>query len=449
APDAWDRLLNAAKKEGLRPSSLERAGLAIARDSKTGHYDRFRGRLMFPIETAASKVIGFGGRILGEGEPKYLNSPETPLFQKRRTLYGFPQARDGLRDTGEAMLVEGYTDVLALAQAGFRNALASLGTAFTEEHAKAIKRSVDRVIVVFDGDEAGRKAAVMSAGPLLGAGLDVKMVMLPAGQDPDSLIRSQGKDAFREELERARPALDVLLGEELYEGGAPRERAIRRALEALAGVEDPLRRRLYLEDLALRASLPAAMLGAQLKAMRTKDAQPRGRGPAPEPGPPPAARVVQPLAETKRPPALERTFVAVVLHDPEVGAHLLGAFGPDRFEHPVTARIIAKAGELAAAAALTSDALLGAFQDDANAYELLGELSVSPEFESGIERRAEDCSNGMERRSMEREMAEVMQEMRKAKAQGDEARMREFVRRRGELARGIEALRAPRNPIER
>jgi hypothetical protein len=132
-----------------------------------------------------------------------------------------------------------------------------------------------------------------------------------------------------------------------------------------------------------------------------------------------------------------------------VGAHLLGAFGPYAFEHPVTARIVAEAGRLSAAGALTADALLAAFADDAAAYALLGELSVSPEYQAGIERQAQDCSNGMERRSLERQMAAVMHEMRKAKAQGDDARVREFVRRRGELARGIEALRAPRNPIER
>jgi DNA primase len=275
------------------------------------------------------------------------------------------------------------------------------------------------------------------------------MVMLPAGQDPDSLLRSAGPEAFARELERARPALDVLLGEELFEGGAARERAVRRALEALAGVEDPLRRRLYLEDLALRTQLPADVLAEQLKALRAREAPPRAREHAPEPAPPPPARVVRPPAETRRAPALERTFVAVLLHDPAAGAHLLGTFGPDRFEHPVTARIVAKAGELSAAGALSAGALFAACVDDAAAYSLLGELSVSPEYQAGIERQAEDCSNGMERRSLERQMADVMQEMRKAKAQGDEARVREFVRRRGELARGIEALRTPRNPIER
>jgi hypothetical protein len=207
---------------------------------------------------------------------------------------------------------------------------------------------------------------------------------------------------------------------------------------------------LYLEDLALRSQLPADVLADQLKALRAKDVAARAREHAGQPpAPAPAARVVQPLAEIRRPPALERTFVAVVLHDPEVGAHLLGAFGPDRFEHPVTARIVARAGELHAAGALSSDALFAAFQEDVNAYSLLGELSVSPEYGAGIDGLAEGCARKLERRSLEREIAEVMKEMRKAKAQGDGARVSEFARRKDELARGIRALEATGNPNER
>jgi hypothetical protein len=146
---------------------------------------------------------------------------------------------------------------------------------------------------------------------------------------------------------------------------------------------------------------------------------------------------------------LERTFVAVVLHDPEAGAQLLGTFGPDAFEHPVTARIVAEAGRLGAAGALTADALLAAFADDAPAYALLGELSVSPEYQAGIGGLAEGCARKLERRSLEREITEVMKEMRKAKAQGDRARVSEFARRKDELARGIRALEATSNPIER
>lgn len=439
APEAWDRLLGAARREGIRPQALERAGLAVARESGTGWYDRFRGRLMFPIETIGSKVIGFGGRILGEGEPKYLNTPETALFRKRQTLYGFPQARDALREERAALLVEGYTDVLALAQAGFRNVLAALGTAFTEDHARSLARSVERVTVVFDGDEAGLKAARASAGPLLGAGLDVKMVLLPAGQDPDSLLRGEGAEAFARRLERALPALDVVLGEEVYEGGAPRERAVRRALEALAHVTDPLRRRVHVEELSARTGLPGDVLEEQLRSPRSREV---ARVP---PGRRASAAVPE---ETKRLPPLERVFVAVLLREPDVGETLLERFAADEFDHPVAARIVAKAAELTAAGRLGAEELLSAFADDVNAYRLLGELSVSDEFAVELTRQAEDCRMAMERRAMEREMEYVMQEMRKAKARGDAAGVREFVRRRGELARGLAALKAPKQTME-
>jgi DNA primase len=212
APNAWDRLLGAARRQGISPAILEKGGLAIRREKGSGHYDRFRSRLMFPIETARTKVIGFGGRVLDDSEPKYLNSPESPLFRKRKTLYGLPQAARGIRENREAILVEGYMDVLALASAGIGNAVASLGTAFTEEHARLLARSVDRVFVVFDGDSAGRKAAHQSAGPLLASGLEVRMVLLPEGEDPDSYVRRHGPEDFLGVLERGRGVMDTLLG---------------------------------------------------------------------------------------------------------------------------------------------------------------------------------------------------------------------------------------------
>ena len=271
----------------------------------------------------------------------------------------------------------------------------------------------------------------------------------------------------------ARRRKDVILGDEVYEEGAARERAVRRALEALATVGDPLRRRVYLEDLSVRTNLPAGVLEEQIQILRKKEAAVRqreaSRRPArdgqasappseaphpaetahradtsPDGAPAPAARVMPHPDEGKRPPPLERTFVAVLLHDTDLGAQLLEAFAPDQFDHPVTARIIAKAGELSAAGTWKAEALLNAFEQDVNAYALLGELSIAQEYSLGVARQAEDCRSGMERRLLEREMREVMQEMRKAKARGDAERMREFVRRRGELARGIEALRAPK-----
>ncbi|NNE43941.1 MAG: DNA primase [Gemmatimonadetes bacterium] len=467
SPDAWDRVLNAAKRDGIRPSSVERAGLAIRRDSGTGYYDRFRGRLMFPIETLGNKVVGFGGRILEDGEPKYLNSPETPIFQKRRMLYGFPQARDGLRALREAILVEGYTDVLALSQAGFTNVLASLGTAFTEDHAKFLARTTERVVVVFDGDDAGMKAAQTSIAPLLSAGLAVRVVLLPGGQDPDSLVREGGAEAFSRAVEAARPALDVVLGEEIYEEGVAREHAVRRGLETLSGVTDPLRRRVYLEDMAARCGTPPEVLEQQVRALRKSQAAAAQRrterdslrGPAPAGGsggssgstsrsPEPAAIVRAAVPETARPSVLERTVVAVMVHDGARGAHLARKFGPERFDHPVVARIVAKAADLARTGSLKPNDLMAAFQEDAVAYGMMGELTTSREYAIGIAQQAEDCEVLMERRALEREMKDVMREMKKANARGDAGEVHDYVRRKAELAKGIAALRAPKNPYE-
>ncbi|HET9887281.1 MAG TPA: toprim domain-containing protein, partial [bacterium] len=251
APEAWDRLVSAARREGIDGELLVRAGLAVRRESGSGHYDRFRGRLMFPIEAAGPRVIAFGGRVLGEGEPKYLNSPETQLFRKRKTLYGLPQASAGLREAKEAILVEGYMDVLALASAGFRNALGALGTAFTPEHAAALARIVPRVIVIFDADDAGDKAMLASAGPLLAAGLEVRVVTLPRGEDPDSFVRQSGADAFRALLETSHDVIAALLGDGAYENDpTAKDRAVQRAMTILAEIRDPYRREVYLQQIA-------------------------------------------------------------------------------------------------------------------------------------------------------------------------------------------------------
>jgi DNA primase len=474
SPDAWDRLLSACGREGVAPAVLERAGLAIARGSGGGHYDRFRGRLMFPIQAPGAKVVGFGGRILGEGEPKYLNSPESPLFQKRKTLYGVPQAQPVFRQRGEAILVEGYTDVLALANAGILGALAALGTAFTPEHARSLARHCRRVLVLFDGDEAGRRAAIASSGPLLGAGLEVRMGLLPPGEDPDSLLRREGPDAFRRRMESAGGVLDALLGDDAYAEGAARERAVRRALEALAPVDDELRRRVYVEDLANRVGLPADMLEEQVRALRQTLRQTLRRRAA-EAGPPargergersgvaarevpPAARVVRTggegadEADSADPdvplPAGERTFVGLLMHGGADGAALLERFGPKDFEHPVARRIVEKASALTAGGrSPDSHALLDELSEDPPARRLLGRLGVAEQYRMEIERQAEDCRAWMERRSLERKMDRVMTEMRKAKAKGDSARVGECARERNEIAKGIAALGAPRTEI--
>lgn len=218
APDAWSGLREALGG-GARPvpsKVLLEAGL-IGRNEGGREYDRFRGRIMFPVRDGRGRIIAFGGRLLGDGQgPKYLNSPETPIFHKSQELYGLFEARKSSRRLESLIVVEGYLDVIALAQAGIRNTVATLGTATGEEHYRKLYRYVDEVICCFDGDAAGRRAAwkaLESALGHLGGGRRLRFMFLPDGEDPDTLVRGQGADDFRRRIGTATPAIEYLFAE--------------------------------------------------------------------------------------------------------------------------------------------------------------------------------------------------------------------------------------------
>jgi DNA primase len=211
APDDWQGL---QKVFSYEDKSLVEAGLVIENEGK--RYDRFRDRVMFPIFSARGAVIGFGGRVLGQGEPKYLNSPETPLFEKGRELYGLIQARDGIRSAGHALVVEGYMDVVALAQYEVANAVATLGTATTPVHVAKLLRLAEEVVFCFDGDAAGRKAAWRALEvslPLAPDAKPIRFLFLPDGEDPDSYVRKHGADDFRRRVREAETLSQFLLAQ--------------------------------------------------------------------------------------------------------------------------------------------------------------------------------------------------------------------------------------------
>lgn len=215
APDSRGALKSALTRQGLPEPLLIEAGLLIRppEDAPGPAYDRFRGRVMFPICDRRGRVIAFGGRILGEGEPKYLNSPETPLFHKGRTLYGLAQARKPAQEKGEVIVAEGYMDVIAMSQGGFGNSVAPLGTALTEDHLRELWRLAPEPILCFDGDAAGQRAAARAAEramPLLAPGFSLRFALLPAGLDPDDLIRGQGARRMAEILAAAQPLVDTV-----------------------------------------------------------------------------------------------------------------------------------------------------------------------------------------------------------------------------------------------
>ena len=214
APDDRNALKGALGRDGIDEGRMIAAGLIIQPDDQSrDSYDRFRGRVMFPITDTRDRVIAFGGRILGDGEPKYLNSPETSLFHKGRVLYGQKMASGPARKAGSIIVTEGYTDVIALNQAGFENAVAPLGTALTEDQIRILWKIVPEPVLCFDGDAAGQKAAARAAEralPLLASGYGLRFALLPDGEDPDSLIKTSGADAMTKVIQSALPLSEVL-----------------------------------------------------------------------------------------------------------------------------------------------------------------------------------------------------------------------------------------------
>ena len=214
APDAWSEVLKRFGASDVSRQKLQDAGLVIAREKGDGYYDRFRDRLMFPIRDARGRVIAFGGRVLDQGEPKYLNSPETALFHKGRELYGLYEVRQNRAPLSRLLIVEGYMDVVRLHQSGITYAVATLGTATTTEHLKRAFRAVSRIVFCFDGDRAGREAAWRALQNALSeatAGRELRFMFLPDGEDPDSLVGKEGRERFEARLESAQPLSEYLV----------------------------------------------------------------------------------------------------------------------------------------------------------------------------------------------------------------------------------------------
>ncbi len=326
APDSRGKLRAQLKDYG--DPLLVEAGLLIKVDDKEP-YDRFRGRLMIPIRDPRGRVIAFGGRVIGDGEPKYLNSPDTPLFDKGRTLYNLDRAAAASRKSGRVIVVEGYMDVIALAQAGFSEAVAPLGTALTEAQLERLRRLADVPILCFDGDAAGQKAALRAAHralPMLAPGRSLAFVTLPQGQDPDDLVRAKGAAAFEALLGDTQPLVDRLWASELAAGplGTPEERAgLKQRLTTLAqSIADRSVRQEYLADFRRRFDAQFAAAPRVWNPTRTRGAMKNGRwAPAPVAGGDhPLARGVS--AGGIDPILAKAVLAGLIRHPAEIARHI-------------------------------------------------------------------------------------------------------------------------------
>ncbi len=271
APDRWDHVAQHLRAGGIPAEIAERAGILAARDSG-GHYDRLRGRVTFPIRDTRGRILGFGGRALApDQEPKYLNTPESPIFHKREGFFGFPLALDPIRKSERAVVVEGYFDLVALHRAGIEAVLATCGTALSAEHARNLRRRTQTVVLLFDGDEAGQRAITRALEVLLPEGLRVRAAVLPAGEDPDSFLRSAGADALRDLVERAAPALDRVIERALAQGAAtPALKAdvVAAVAPLLALIPAPVERAGFEQQLALCVGVEAHHVAAAVRAVQ-------------------------------------------------------------------------------------------------------------------------------------------------------------------------------------
>jgi DNA primase len=462
APHAWDALTNHLTRKGLALADAEAVGLVATRRSGSGYYDRFRGRLMFPVRELGGSVIAFSGRILAEptplrtdasagprqdaaAEPKYVNSPEGPLYSKGHVLYGLHEARVEVRRSGWAVVCEGNFDLLALHQAGFANAMAPMGTAFTATQAKLLGRFAQRVSLLFDGDAAGAKA-VRAAFPLLQQhGLRGLVAELPKGQDPDSFLRQRGKDELRRLIESARGIVEYLIdaaAEQTGPSAAERSAAIEALGPILRTISSPVEMELSLERVAQRFGL------ASTAAVRRSLQRAPGSAPAAGSTRPPSNSELAQAPAHVRLPRLQTELLGILLDRPVLfataHASQLEAFltSPElRQVFHAAAAAVQETGTLEAPTLLSSLRGTGFADDDSpDARAVLAWLKERLALQLYRDRSdaEETLSKGLRslaKQRLDEERRRLLHEFAEAKRRGDSDRASELMKQQLEVDR--------------
>ena len=402
ALDGWDYLLNFFLKHRISPLLLEKSGLVLSKKNKSGHYDRFRNRIIFPIFDASMQVVGFGGRVLDDSLPKYLNSPETPVYSKSRSLYGIQRAKEKCRSTGSVFIVEGYLDVLALHQHGVENSIATLGTALTAEHIRFLSRFASSMTLVYDSDDAGIRSAKRCISTFWQEHVDFRrqdvfreenadthILVLPAGHDPDSFVFEKGPKLFLEAAANAPGIITFLMNCAIDKHGlstAGKVRIIKELQEPLAAINDRVAQALYIQKLAERTGIAEnAVLerirdvSAQKPKRRVADAglpastDPARRSGAGEPG-----SGGKRSAMVDRGNRFERQIIAMMLQYPDVIPEIKISKALDYFENTTLKNI----GEFILKSNLTSTGQVSELMsrvDDEEKQTLIASLAMGDE----------------------------------------------------------------------
>jgi DNA primase len=434
APEGWtglkDHLARVAVRDARgREDVAVTAGLLGRKEESGRTYDRFRDRIIFPIVNLSDEVIGFGGRVLGAGEPKYLNSPDSPAFNKGENLYGLPLAREAIRKSGYAILVEGYMDAIALQTAGFEQAVATLGTGFTPGHVRLLKRFTEAVVVNFDPDAAGRQATRRSLETLLEHGFEVRVVALPQGKDPDRFVRDEGADRYRAELQSALPYVEYLARETAaridVRGASGKVKALNEVLPFVARIDHPVRRASHVEMLASVFGIEDRLVLQELKnAVRDRRRDVR----AVPPGSLAARRAENPS---------EAYLVRALLDDGQVRKTLLPEIDGEEFGSTNVKEIVNAVRRIEEAGEQVTWPRVGSEVSDV-AREALNVIAAAPQPAPSVE-AGRACLKSLHRDRILKEMAELQKEIQTRQAAGRAAD--ELSLRKQALNRQIEALR--------
>jgi DNA primase len=445
APHGWDSLTKFLERSGVSPDDAETVGLIVSRRSGRGHYDRFRHRLMFPIMDVHGRVVAFSGRALEaapsmeppkEPPAKYLNSPENPLYHKGEILYGLHEGRVEIRREDAAVLCEGNFDLVALHQAGFQNALAPMGTAFTEAHARLIKRFAQKVTLLFDGDNAGRKAVREAYGVLAKVGLAAHVVTLPRASDPDSFLRENGVDALRTRIVSAPTIIEHLIddsAERVEPNPHAKADAIAKLGPILARVESPIERGLYVERVARKFGITdTTLVRRELRRGlgRTTDRGEQGRD-----------AVQQGIAP--RVSELQSKLISVLIDQPTLvhheGVHKLPSLLTSddlRAIFDSILRMVDRQGSL------NVTALLDELHDNQLRPWLEAQLAVQQHSIDEARQILDDGLPLLERKSIERQLPRLQQRIVEARRVGDDALAAGLTREFVELTRSAHKLKA-------
>ena len=407
----WDGLIRALSIQGFSQNDLAAAGLTVAREQTSGSYDRFRARVMFPITDLRKRIVGFGGRILGEGTPKYLNSPDTPLFKKGQTLYALDLAREAVARLKTVIVVEGYFDAVALHQAGLTHTVATLGTALTAEHIQIIRRFASKVVLLFDPDQAGVRAALRGLDLFVNSGIGVKVVTLPAGEDPDTYVRKEGPEAFARLEEQSPSLLDFALEHSLSTAESStiegRIRSVDDVLRILQKSEHPIEREERIRVVAERLGISQQRLIERYPAL----VQSEGRRPA-------TAQSASPSPATFKGVSEERDLVYLLLHE-----HLTPAdvqrLRPEAFSVPACRFLVEAAlNHLDRDGRVGLRLLLDAVSDHPDCGSLATELSMREDHFDDVQAHVAGCLETLERKRAEAAFRDLTAQLKAAEREG-------------------------------